>query len=97
VTLQNQSRPVRGGSETSTATDINAILVRAADIESACEAFAVVVVTPAGHYRRRIFLSLHSASGAAQRARAKGHPVSMVLCRLAPVAADLDLGGEWSA
>ena len=32
-----------------------------------------------------------------QAGYAKRQPVSMVLCRLVPVAADLDLAGEWSA
>jgi hypothetical protein len=92
---ENQSRPGQDGSETTTATDVNATLEP--DIAAACEAFAVVVTTPTGHYRRRIFLSLHSATAAVQRSRAKSQPVRMVLCKLVPVAADLDLTGEWSA
>jgi hypothetical protein len=59
--------------------------------DSACEAFAVLVFTPTGKHRRRVFLSLHSATAAAHRAQAKGQPVRIVLCRLQPVAADLDL------
>jgi hypothetical protein len=61
----------------------------AADIENACEAFAVVVITPAGKYVRRVFLSLHSATAAMQRALGKGQPACIVLCRLVPVTADL--------
>jgi hypothetical protein len=64
------------------------------DIESACEAFVVLVFTPDGKYRRRVFLSLHSATAAVQRARAKGQPVRMVLCQIEPVAADLELAGR---
>jgi hypothetical protein len=67
------------------------------DVESACEAFVVLLFTPEGRYRRRVFLSLHSATAAVQRAIAKGQPVRMVLCRVTPVAADLDLTREWSA
>jgi transposase len=47
-------------------------LPTAADVATACEAFAVVVVTPTGHYRRRLFLSLHSATAAVQRAQVTG-------------------------
>jgi hypothetical protein len=83
------SRPV-----TSEAADENAlsqalsaaIVAELADAESACEAFVVLVFTTAGQYRRRVFLSLHSATAA----------VRMVQCRLVPLAADLDLTGEWS-
>jgi hypothetical protein len=63
------------------------------DIESACEAFAVLLSNPAGRYRRRIFLSLHSATAAIRRAQAKGQPAYMVLCWLQPVTADLELVG----
>jgi hypothetical protein len=63
------------------------------DVESACKAFVVLLYTPDGKYRRRVFLSLHSATAAVQRAKAKGQPVRMVLCRLEPVAADLELAG----
>jgi hypothetical protein len=72
------------------------IVAESTDNESACEAFVVLVITPAGRYWRRVFLSLHSATAAVRRARAKGQPVRMVLCRLVPVAAALDLTGEWS-
>jgi hypothetical protein len=98
--ITKHSRPADHGAaeEKASGDGISAAIVaEPADIETACEAFAVVVVTPTGHYRRRIFLSLHSATAAVQRARAKSQPVRMVLCKLVPVAADLDLSGEWSA
>jgi hypothetical protein len=66
------------------------------DIDSACQAFVVLLLNPHGKYRRRVFLSLHSATAAVQRATVKGQPVRLVLCRLTPVAADLDFTGEWS-
>jgi UDP-N-acetyl-D-mannosaminuronate dehydrogenase len=93
----DRSRPGESGSETMTDAVVNTILEPTADITTACEAFVVLVSTPAGKYVRRVFLSLHSATAAVQRARAKGQPVRMVLCRVVPVAADLDLTGEWSA
>ena len=68
-----------------------------ADIGAACEAFVVLLITPAGKYLRRVYLSLHSATAAVQQAQDKGQPARIVLCRLVPVAADLDIGGEWSA
>jgi hypothetical protein len=50
----------------------------------------VIVVSPYGNPRRRLYLSLHHATEAVRRAHAKGQPAHMVLCRLEPVAADLD-------
>ena len=46
----------------------------------------VVVETAAGKYRRRAFLTLASAQRAVERAETAGHPASMVLARLEPVA-----------
>jgi hypothetical protein len=54
------------------------------------DAFVVVVVSPLGNPRRRVYLSLSHATKALQRAQKRGAPASMVLCRLVPVAADLD-------
>lgn len=44
----------------------------------------VVVETPAGKYRRRVYLSLDSAQKAADRAIMAGHPSKVILCRLMP-------------
>jgi hypothetical protein len=52
-------------------------------------AYVVVVVSPYGQPRRRVYLSLHHATQAVQRAHAKGQPAHMVLCRLVPVTGDL--------
>jgi hypothetical protein len=60
------------------------------DIERACVAYVVLVHTPTGKYRRRVFLSLHSATAAVQRAKTKDQAAQLVLCRLQPVTADLD-------
>jgi hypothetical protein len=94
--MNDRSRPGEGGSETMTIAAVSNILPPAADIASACQAYAVLLLTPAGKYRRRVFLSLHSATAAVQRAQDKGQPVRLILCRLVPVAADLDLDGEWT-
>lgn len=74
----------------------DATLLAPTDVESACEVFVVLLFSSDGKYCRRVFLSLHSANAAVQRATAKSQPVRMVLCRLTPVAADLD-PGVWSA
>jgi hypothetical protein len=58
---------------------------------SVCVAYVVLVVTPAHKHRRRVFLSLHSASAAVQRAQAKGQPARLMLCQLVPATADLNL------
>jgi hypothetical protein len=63
----------------------------AADIAAA---YVVVVISPYGNPRRRCYLSLSHATVAVQRAEAEGQPARMVLCRLEPVAADLDIDGE---
>jgi hypothetical protein len=65
------------------------ILAPTSDIETACEAYVVLVSTPTGNYRRRVFLSLHSATAAVQRARKKTQTAQLVLCRLQPVTAEL--------
>ena len=64
-----------------------------AEIESA---YVVVVVSSYGTPRRRVYLSLHHATAAIQRAEKKGQAAGLVLCRLVPIAADLDLDGGWT-
>jgi hypothetical protein len=59
----------------------------AADIEAA---YIVIVVSPYGTPRRRPYLNLHHAAAAVSRARGKGQRAWLVLCKLEPVAADLD-------
>jgi hypothetical protein len=88
VNLEDQSRPGEGGSETIAA--VNTILPTAADI---ADAYCVVVVSY-GHPRRRLFLSLHSATQAVQRARKRGQPAELILCKLEPITASLDVDGE---
>jgi hypothetical protein len=61
---------------------------------SACAKYVVLVVTRAHKYRRRVFLSLHSAAAAVQRAQAKGQPARLMLCQQVPVAADFKLDGR---
>jgi hypothetical protein len=57
-------------------------------VTKACDAFVVLAITPTGKTRRRVYFSLHSASQAVQRARRKGEPAYLELCRLTPVTAD---------
>ena len=59
-----------------------------------CEAFVVVVEVPGEKYVRRVFLSLHRAIQAVERAQARGRSAWMLLCKLVPVPADLEFG-EW--
>ena len=58
-------------------------------------AYCVLAHTPYDHKYRRLFLSLHSAAQAVERARKRGLQAELILCKLVPVQADLD--GEWSA
>jgi hypothetical protein len=59
---------------------------------------AVIVRTPAGREQRRLYLSLHSADRAMQRARARGQEASCLLVTLVPVpgvpAAGAESGGQ---
>lgn len=48
-------------------------------------ALCLVVTTPAGRYRRRIFLTVGAAEKAAERATDAGHVAEIVLCRLDPI------------
>jgi hypothetical protein len=58
-------------------------------------AYCVVAITPYDRPRRRVFLSLHSAMKAVERARKRGLQAELILCKLVPIQADLDLdGGE---
>ena len=72
-----------------------AIISPPPDITSACEAYVVLLINPAGKYVRRVYLSLHSATAAVQRAQDKGQQCALVLCRLVPVAADFELASRW--
>jgi hypothetical protein len=57
-------------------------------------AYCVLAHTPYDRPRRRLFLSLHSAVQAVQRARKRGLQAELILCKLEPVQADLDVDGE---
>jgi hypothetical protein len=59
-----------------------------ADIASA---YCVYAHTPYDRKYRRLFLSLHSAVQAVERARKRGLPAELVLCRLVPVQGNLEL------
>jgi hypothetical protein len=57
--------------------------------------YVVIVVSPYGNPRWRVYLSLQHASAAVRRSQKKGQPAELILCRLEPVAADLNIdGGE---
>jgi hypothetical protein len=55
----------------------------------------VLLITPRGKYSRHVYLSLHSAQLALQRAHDRGQQAHLILAKLTPVAvADLtDLDG----
>jgi hypothetical protein len=80
----------RPGKETASTDLAEENLATAADIAPAY----VVVVSPYGNPRRRVYLSLNHAAAAVARARGKGRSCWMVLCELRPVVADLDPDGE---
>lgn len=56
-----------------------------AAVDQVAGAFCLVVTTPAGRYRRRVFLTVAAAEKAAVRATAAGHHAEIVLCRIDPI------------
>jgi hypothetical protein len=88
--MNDRSRPAEGGSETMTPAKV---VDRSLPIDSA---YCVLAMTPYDRQRRRLFLSLHSAVQAVQRARKRGLQAELVLCKLILIQADLDLYSEWS-
>lgn len=56
----------------------------AAEIAASKPTYVLIVRTPTDRITRRVFLSLHAAVKASQRAEARGHAISLELCRLVP-------------
>jgi hypothetical protein len=69
------------------ALGVDSILEQPSDTAAA---YVVIVVSPYGQPRRRVYLSRHHATAALRRAQDKGQEARMMLCRLEPVPADLD-------
>ena len=57
----------------------------AARLRELASAYVVIVITPQGRARRSVYLSLHSASQAVDRAHNRGQHADMVLCQLVPI------------
>ena len=55
-----------------------------AALSAAARGYCVIVTSAEGRYRRRLFLSLHSAEKAVQRAKARGLYAAMVLAVIVP-------------
>lgn len=66
----------------------------AVEIEASRPTYALLVKSPTGRISRRLYLSLHSAVKATERAQARGHAVSLELVRLVPYVTGADLHGE---
>lgn len=88
MTQERESRPVGGNQAAEISSgDTHSIPAGTDDITAAAlvaGVHVVVVETPAGRYRRRVYLSLDSAQKAADRAAMAGHPASVILCQLVP-------------
>lgn len=54
------------------------------EIAASRPTYALLVKTPSGRVTRRLFLSLHAAVKATERAEARGHAASLELVRLVP-------------
>jgi hypothetical protein len=89
----------RPGKETASTDHTETSLTQATEllpghVADIADAYCVVAITPYDRQRRRVFLSLHSAVQAVERSRKRGLPAELILCKLVPVQADLDLDGE---
>lgn len=89
--ITSHERRPQEGAPTRAGRPVNTTLASStvtAPADALAEAFAVVVTTERGA-RRRLYLSLHSAQKAVQRAAGRGAHAELVLVRLVPVS-----GGE---
>lgn len=79
----NESAPAgnRGASINPTDTESTP---RPEDILAAARGYCVIVSSDEGKYRRRVFLSLHAAERAVNRAKASGKYAAMVLAVIVP-------------
>lgn len=78
--------------ETPAKASTTPMVIDLADVREAVDgALVVVVTTPAGRYRRRVYLSLRAAEAAVDRAERRGQVARIVLCSLLPVRV---IGGE---
>lgn len=81
-----EGRPRNGPANLERAhTNDNAQSTRPLPAEAIAHAHAVLVSTPSGKYARRLYLSLHAADKAMERARARGQEAACVMVELVPV------------
>lgn len=83
-----EGRPPRGPAPEIASAGSTAMVPQATDLSLYVDTYAVIVETTDLKHRRRVYLSLHSAEKAADRARAAGHRAELFLVRMTPV------GGE---
>ena len=91
---ENENAPAReseGASDTSNpATNCSQhSRNRVSELHARATGYAVLVETPHGNFRRRLYLTLASAQNARQRAHDRGQYAAIVLVQLVPVT-----GGE---
>lgn len=63
------------------------------EIAASHPGYVLIVKTPSARITRRVFLSLHAAVKATERAEARGHATSLTLCRVVPYLTGSDLHG----
>lgn len=80
----NENRPTSDdGAASNHATDRYAT-PRTADVLAAARGHCLIVSSSEGKYRRRLFLSLHAAEKAKERAQARGCYAAIVLAVIVP-------------
>lgn len=66
----------------------------ATEIRESRPTYVLIVKTPSDRITRRVYLSLHAAVRATERAQARGHAASLELCRLVPYVTGAALHAE---
>ena len=91
---ERQSRPEANRAAKDVSDDTGTITLT--DPQALAHGHAVLVSTPSGRWSRRLYLSLHSADKAMQRAQDRGQVAHCVLVELVPVpgAAPVVVGGD---
>lgn len=87
MTRTRQSGPSLATGTASNVCNTSTPILTELDAETTALARGLVVIvkTPAGHYRRRVFLSLAAAQRAAEAAANRGQVATVVLAELVPV------------
>jgi len=83
--MNNEGAPANEGADRTFSDPDSSPDHRHDEVLRVARGFCVVVETPTGRYRRRLYLSLSSAEKSVERARANGKYAAIVLATITPV------------